>query len=122
MKIKQVLFAAAAAVLLVYVSLAVTSCESDASYSSLAGTDWYQNAGNGIEVYMHFGDVEMDFEYLLYGENYETSKYEYTFDGRGCRMTAKTYGKADLYGIVSGSTMTVTNMSNGVEIGVFYRR
>lgn len=118
MKIKKYFFAAAMSALLIIVTFAMASCDSDEA-SSLAGTSWYQNAGNGVEIYMHFGESDMAYEVRQYGQNYSTNQYTYTFDGHSCQMTAKTIGKADLYGVVTGSAMTVTNTSTGMEIGVF---
>ena len=88
----------------------------------LDGTIWCLDATDGT-CYLEFydGQAQMTYRYSGYSTQTSFAKYTYFVKGHTAILEPYTYNKASLECRFSNSNMTVTNLSTGNLVGVFYK-
>jgi hypothetical protein len=97
-------------------------CLSCSKADRLDGTTWRQNDADGA-YYLEFYDRQAELSYRQSGYYTHTSltKYTYSLKGSTAILEPYTYNKASLECRIGNSSMTVTNLSTGNFLGVYYK-
>ena len=101
----------------------LSSCKLFEDPVSLVDTSW-KTSGNIDYTLVDFGSKTCTFTTRTTtssGLVIESFDYSYTYNKPNVTFTALSESKSNLTGIVSGDMLSVTNVSTGKEIGVFYR-
>lgn len=97
-------------------------CLSCSKADRLDGTIWRNNDTDGA-YYLEFYDGQAQISYRYSGYSTQTSlaKYTYFIKGHTAILEPYTYDKASLECRFSNYSMTVTNLSTGTSLGVFWK-